>query len=182
MRAPCKIDGCEKESRGRGLCSTHWLRWKKHGDPLVVKRSGVDFNVASTCKVEDCQKKVHAHGYCGGHLSRWQRHGDPLGSSKPTGRPLKGDHPSWSAVHKRLKRQRGTAKVRTCVDCHGPAEEWSYDGTDSAELVQPDGRAKGLRYSLDLDHYVPRCVPCHRTFDTGATIAVRSLVLTEQVA
>jgi hypothetical protein len=182
MRAPCRIDGCEKESRGRGLCATHWARWRKHGDPLVVKKSGVDFNVAAQCSVDNCGKKSHAHGYCTTHLRRWQKYGDALFEAPITGRPTDGEHPSWSAVHKRLARMRGVAKVRTCIDCHGPADEWSYDGTDPDELVQEAGRSKGLRYSLDLDHYVPRCVPCHRTFDAGATIMVRPLEPARAVA
>ena len=26
MREPCHIEGCEKPSRGHGLCATHWAR------------------------------------------------------------------------------------------------------------------------------------------------------------
>lgn len=33
----CVIDGCEKPVSGRGWCKMHWTRWKRHGDPLVVK-------------------------------------------------------------------------------------------------------------------------------------------------
>lgn len=30
----CSIEGCGKEVVGRGWCSTHWYRWRHHGDPL----------------------------------------------------------------------------------------------------------------------------------------------------
>lgn len=30
----CSIGRCEKPSRTRGLCSTHYQRWRRHGDPL----------------------------------------------------------------------------------------------------------------------------------------------------
>ena len=37
MRKPCKVDGCDSPSAGRGWCQKHWTRWRKHGDPTVVK-------------------------------------------------------------------------------------------------------------------------------------------------
>jgi hypothetical protein len=32
----CIIDGCEKPVYGRGWCSMHFKRWRKHGDPTIV--------------------------------------------------------------------------------------------------------------------------------------------------
>lgn len=29
----CTFDGCDQPHRARGWCQTHYLRWKKHGDP-----------------------------------------------------------------------------------------------------------------------------------------------------
>lgn len=36
----CSIDRCEKPSRTRGLCSTHYQRWRRHGDPLGAAYRG----------------------------------------------------------------------------------------------------------------------------------------------
>lgn len=30
----CTIEGCCKIVHGRGYCTAHWTRWKRHGDPL----------------------------------------------------------------------------------------------------------------------------------------------------
>lgn len=166
-RAACRIDGCEKESRGRGLCATHWARWRKHGDPLVVKKAGVDFNVATRCKVDGCDRTVKAQSFCQKHYDRARKHGDPLHVEPITGRPLVGEFPTWAAIHKRLDRTRGKARAQSCVDCGGTAAEWSYDNADPGELVGKVGRFE-MRYSLDLSHYIPRCTPCHRLFDMAA--------------
>jgi hypothetical protein len=158
------MDDCDKESRGRGLCGTHWLRWRKYGDPTVVKRPGIDYMTKVPCSVDDCDRLAHAHGFCGLHLRRWEKHGDPAVVGERNGRPLKGDVPTWAAVHKRLSRDRGLASGFRCVDCGAPAQEWSYDGADPDELIGQVGEFR-LPYSLDLSHYDPRCVSCHRKYD-----------------
>lgn len=34
MRDTCSIEGCERARWARGWCSTHYQRWRNHGDPL----------------------------------------------------------------------------------------------------------------------------------------------------
>lgn len=34
----CKIELCTKEQRTRGLCTAHYAKWRKYGDPTVVKQ------------------------------------------------------------------------------------------------------------------------------------------------
>lgn len=116
------------------------------------------------CSIEGCGRKHVAHSYCEMHARRFRKHGDPLVAGEKTGRPPKGEHPGFHAVHKRLHRQRGAASLHRCVDCGGFAREWSYNGNDPAELVGRSGRFE-MHYSLDLSFYEPRCVSCHRKFD-----------------
>ena len=163
--AVCAIDGCGKPRKGREWCSAHWLKWRKTGDPLTPNKvSGVDFNVKKACIAGDCDRHAHAHGYCHKHLRRWQKYGDPHTVGEITGRPLKGDVPTWAAIHKRLQRQRGSARQFMCVDCGSNASEWSYRGGSPSELV---GNAGGFMcaYTEDLSYYDPRCTSCHRTYD-----------------
>lgn len=166
MRKPCKIDGCERESAGRGWCQMHWQRWRKYGDPMFVKRSGVDFNVKATCSVDGCEKPHHALGFCNKHHIRFKKYGNPFHVEPTTGRPPKGEYPSWYAIHKRLSRERGPASDFDCVDCEKRAEEWSYDYGDAREL-ESQVFGSTLAYSLDLRHYFPRCVQCHRRYDAA---------------
>lgn len=32
----CSVEGCENSSKGRGWCSSHYMRWRRYGDPLGV--------------------------------------------------------------------------------------------------------------------------------------------------
>lgn len=34
----CSIEGCEGPSKIRGWCNVHYERWRRHGDPLFMKR------------------------------------------------------------------------------------------------------------------------------------------------
>jgi hypothetical protein len=35
-RAPCSMDGCDRQSHARQLCKKHHRRWLQHGDPTVL--------------------------------------------------------------------------------------------------------------------------------------------------
>jgi len=37
----CHIQDCESKLLARGLCRKHYLRWYKHGDPLLVRKAAV---------------------------------------------------------------------------------------------------------------------------------------------
>jgi hypothetical protein len=58
---------------GHGLCSKHYQRWQRHGDPLWRR-------VRKTCSVsQDCTVGGKlCHGYCDKHYWRWRKYGDPL--------------------------------------------------------------------------------------------------------
>ena len=71
----CNIDGCEKPSRTRSWCSTHYKRWQRRGDPL----GSAPLPEKKTCNIDGCDKPRKARGWCNAHWTRWRKHGDPLG-------------------------------------------------------------------------------------------------------
>lgn len=117
-----------------------------------------------TCTVDGCGVRVNAHGLCKKHLARFERRGDVtfewVGENVTN---FVGDDATYRTLHNRLDRQRGKARTHTCVDCGRLAAQWSYDGTDPDERYEPKS---GCPYSIGLDHYNPRCVSCHRRFDS----------------
>lgn len=126
------------------------------------------------CAADACDKRARSRGYCNLHYQRVLRYGDPTVFIGRIGRPIKGEHPTWIAIHARLRRKRGVARSYPCVDCGVQAREWSYNNRDENEIVG-DNRGHRAAYSLDISNYDPRCVPCHRRFD----FADRSLKQTE---
>ena len=73
-----------------------------------------------------------------------------------------GDNASYNAIHFRLTRHRGPAATFDCVDCGGPAFDWSFIHETPQEFVR-DG--KWGPYSIRLDDYEPRCRSCHKRYD-----------------
>lgn len=71
---------------------------------------------------------------------------------------------TYAAAHRRIQRDRGLATTHKCMDCAGPAHEWSYLGGDPAELVGRNGKTV-CAYSLNPAYYVARCRSCHRRAD-----------------
>lgn len=40
----CKIDGCENKHDAKGFCGMHYWRWKRNGDPNIIKGHGYSYH------------------------------------------------------------------------------------------------------------------------------------------
>src|SRR5690625_7857092 len=61
----------------RGLCSPHYKRWYRYGDPTAGQPLRTPR--PETCEAEGCERKTDRLKWCGKHYMRLLRHGDPLG-------------------------------------------------------------------------------------------------------
>lgn len=177
MSRLCGIADCAKPMRTAGLCLMHYTRKRRTGDPLAVK-PGPIAQPKSLCVVEGCENTARTvgPGLCSMHRQRVRAHGTTDAPPPSPNRyrfprrigadstQWKGDQAGYSAIHLRLARIRGRAAEHACVDCAGPAAEWSYDNTDPDARIA-DVKGCSVAYSTDLERYVPRCHPCHRNFD-----------------
>jgi hypothetical protein len=75
----CSIPDCDKPSRNRGFCQSHYHRLRRYGDPLGGKL--LPGNYPSRCTIDGCDEKHEAKGFCHKHYQRFKLHGDPLGSA-----------------------------------------------------------------------------------------------------
>lgn len=69
MKPPCSVEGCNRESSKRGMCNTHYIRWRRHGDVNVVRARR--YGPSRICEVEGCDETVLAKGKCRPHYEGW---------------------------------------------------------------------------------------------------------------
>jgi len=68
----CKIEGCNRRESTRGMCATHYLRWRLGQDYTApIKKQGRPRK--ATCRIKGCDKKVVAHNLCTAHYARVRR-------------------------------------------------------------------------------------------------------------
>ena len=72
----CYMFDCSNVSIALGLCSKHYRRYKRHGDPSIVKKKGKKNK--KLCQVNGCFDPYLAKGFCKKHYYRFKKHGDPL--------------------------------------------------------------------------------------------------------
>jgi hypothetical protein len=148
----CSIPDCDRPVKCRALCAGHYSRLLRKG---TTGSAELWDRQRKPCVIDGCDRLARAYSLCTGHRSRAGR-GDlrpdvPLGVRAPL---------TYSGVHQLVSRTLGPASDHLCIDCLGPANEWAYDGADPDEVVH-----EGRRFSRDVQHYMPMCIPCHRRFD-----------------
>lgn len=174
----CAIPGCGKPIKRCGLCYGHYMKQWRYGTPtpkfgprwtdtrgqrfgtlVVADRVGPKWRCVCDCG----ETRIVSAG----DLNR-------TGDRSTCG--VAGKHldprPTYEVAHERVRAAKGSASLYECVDCGNPALHWSYDRNDPNELFGGLNRSANLMpYSTDPNHYVPRCVPCHKRFDLDAIAA-----------
>jgi hypothetical protein len=164
----CAAPDCESLARSSGAlyCEKHYARMRRNGH--LDRR--LHYNApGSMCCIDGCSTPAGERGMCDKHATRLRRHGDPDVCIQPDDRKklLGPDHPAWTGdavtydgAHGRVYALKGSASNYSCVDCGMSAKHWSYDHADPDERPGPPAP-----YSVNPDHYTPRCVACHKRFD-----------------
>lgn len=179
----CDVDGCDKPARSKKaeLCKMHYHRLYRYGtletsrvlvdrgerEPAIRRTDlrGVRFGTLVA------EEPIGEHWLCRCDCGamRTTRIGDlrRTGDSNTCG--VKANHLSdaidYNGAHDRVKRLYGPASQHACVGCGSQARHWSYDHADPDERLSVSHPTRGIAFSLDTDHYQPRCVPCHKRFD-----------------
>jgi hypothetical protein len=105
----CSVVGCEKPVFGRGWCSAHYAKWRKYGDPTVVKQTQLH---GLTLKERLAQYTRESDG-----CWEWIGHKDPNGYGRLNvdGKPLLAHRLAWQARFGDI----GGAVI--CHKCDNPA-------------------------------------------------------------
>lgn len=165
ITAQCEVDGCEKTVRSRNspYCETHYYRLRRNGTLDTIAPRVPD----AECIVDGCSAPArYSDGHCRNHRLGLDRNGDYLNHAEGHLSPrwLSDEDVTYSAVHQRVHKTRGSAKNHTCVDCGGQAKHWSYNHKDPGERFE-QYQGYSIPYSIDPSFYEPRCVKCHKKLD-----------------
>ena len=161
----CSVDECDRSDiQGRGLCRMHYFRWYRTGSTDVRRPQRPS---RGTCTIEGCEKAdAGSHGLCPMHHTRDKRNGSPTALRGPKvsrgadNWNWTGDDVTYHAQHLRLKSTRGPASNYKCTGCGDTAAQWAYDNADPSARTSKWGM-----YSVDIEHYKPMCIPCHKKAD-----------------
>ena len=166
----CEIPGCGRRHEARGLCESHYARWKRTGDARPDDPLTPASESGRLCSVDGCARPHLKNGYCNAHALRVRDTGTANGN-RPISRVLSGPEnwrwlttPTYQAVHFRIYALHGAASAYRCVDCGVPAVDWSYNRSGIAERVAVD-HGELVTYSTDTAQYEPRCRACHNHLD-----------------
>lgn len=145
---------CDKSARYKGLCPAHYSKQLRNSHTTI-------------CIVDGCNKIGHTKKYCHAHYAKILRYGsidyNKKNIKKGSAHYAWKDKPSYGAVHARIKRYRGFANQFNCIDCNGPAQDWSLNLNCNYELIEERGRLVPISYNTN--DYDPRCKRCHGIYD-----------------
>lgn len=68
----CSVDGCGKRHSCKGYCSTHYSRYRTHGDASFKLIGNI-----KVCSLDACGKKHSSNGFCSSHYRSFKVYGDP---------------------------------------------------------------------------------------------------------
>jgi hypothetical protein len=71
----CSIKNCPRRYYAKSFCKMHYVRWRRHGDPLIAFTSAGNRRIEA-CTI--CGGQVFGRGLCRIHWKRWRKYGDPL--------------------------------------------------------------------------------------------------------
>lgn len=126
----CSIEDCGRRAIGRGWCSKHWQRWRKHGDPLAggpsLYSTPEESFAARTRREGDCL--VWTGSSAGGgygciivnsrnmlaHRYAWEREHGPI----PEGMVI--DHTCWNKRCVDIKHLRLATQDQNMFNLDGP--------------------------------------------------------------
>lgn len=105
----CTVDHCRTNPVALGLCSKHYQRKLKYGNPtyypitINYKKRRNKIVVKRWCKIKPCRGLSETRGMCEKHYTRYMKYGDPNKVLKVVGEE-RTKHPLYKAYHGMLDR------------------------------------------------------------------------------
>ena len=182
--APCKVAGCVRQPRTRGLCKGHYNAWQQDGRPDIdvfvsaASPEGLGRKELTVCAVQGCRYGGARRGLCVRHQGFWERSGNPdrdawLAALAPVDDP---DHPVCALSYCTLWTQ---GRSLFCVNHRSRWEAVGRPDIDEFIVLcesygddRFDFRSCGDRRQLKLEmQYALQCRHDERQIKTPAGVA-----------
>jgi hypothetical protein len=189
----CSIEACASPVIARGLCDTHYRRWKRHGSTAERPR-----RERQPCSVDDCEGLTEAKGLCHLHYMRYRRTGTSSDSVRETVCSIEEcespvNSRGWCRLHYGRWQRTGSPDTAPQLRPNWQGDSVGYSGLHT-RIRKNRGKAasyecehcsstatewaydhrdpdechddrSGLAYSLKPEHYMPLCKSCHVRLD-----------------
>jgi integrase len=181
---PCRVPGCVRQPRTRGLCKGHYYKWNDEGRPDIeafaatASPEGLGRKELKVCVVSDCRYGGVRRGLCVRHHGFWERAGKPdraawLAGLGPVHEP---DHPVCALSYCTLWTQ---GRSLFCADHRSRWEAVGRPDIDEFTVLcesygddRFDFRPFGQRRQLKLElQYALQCRHDERQIKTHSGIA-----------
>lgn len=169
----CLIDQCARESQtASGYCSLHYKRFKRHGDPCLVKRN---CNPPQFCTVEGCSEKHVGKGFCRKHLKKFHKYGDPLGKAQRKSPKMCSVPGCDKAYHAHGYCSAHIARLRKYGDPLGKPEERPLKLSGGHRIIG-HGEGRHIKKYKTNSYWMILC-PCHPNADSKGYVQEHRLIM-----
>ncbi|MYS80031.1 tyrosine-type recombinase/integrase [Embleya scabrispora] len=195
--APCRVPGCVRQPRTRGLCKGHYYQWQDEGGPDIegfaaaASPEGLGRRELTVCVAPGCRYGGTRRGLCVRHHGFWERAGKPNRTAWLAGldRVHNPDHPVCALSYCSLWTQ---GRSQFCVNHRSRWEAVGRPDLDEFTVLcesygddRFDFRPLGDRRQLKMElQYALQCRHDERQGKTPAAVArpVITLVTASPVA
>jgi len=156
-QSPCSIDGCQMVARARSWCTTHYSRWRHHGNPHTVLPYSKPPNNTRPKQVRWEEKVAHCDHSTNG-CCVWTGSVDSNGYGQlrtgNRGYIERASRLSWEFTNGPIPE--GLFVLHTCDNppCVRPEHLWL--GTQSDNMLDASRKGRKNRPPGDLRNHIPR--------------------------
>lgn len=154
----CSVEWCKKPAKGKGLCSSHYHRLVRYGDPLGGNTYRLPKEEYESCKIPGCDGRGNCRGYCSKHYLRLSHNGTLDIKKMPNGSHAS-SHPlynSWRAMADRCLtpsnkyyKDYGGRGITICERWRPPYGFWNFVEDMGDKPSYENGVGGRSLYSLD---------------------------------
>lgn len=167
---------CDKPSKAKGLCATHYMQQRRHGVPDddrwekyragLLEHGNRKYRPGEPCTAPDCDRPILARDLCSTHYTRLRYKGD-VGSDVPirvakgwhidsNGYKVLGTGPNKRYEHRVVMEQMLGRPLDLCENVHHRNGQRADNRSENLELwvkPQPQGQRVEDLVTWVVDHY-----------------------------